>query len=246
MKTWSKIKIAATAIVACTSILGASSSYAADTVNYFRITKDTRTCAAPACGGVYATSMNTNVQYTCPNGDVSTTCYIGQLDTGALGYSPFDASGGEAVKIKGTVVLGRAPAGGARYGSLVVENVFLPVATPTHLMHHLYVITNNGLECPTTPCLQYTSKLANRFRGNDISSFDLSHLTLTRGERRAFRRAINSGQEVIIQVGMGQTVETPNGTDVIEGVLGLFMPVDAASQASLSESVEDDEKPLSQ
>jgi hypothetical protein len=243
MKTWSKIKIAATAIVACTSVLGASSSYAADTVNYFRITKDTRTCAAPACGGVYATSMNTNVQYTCPNGDVSTTCYIGRLDTDALGYSPFDASGGEAVKIKGTISAGRAFAGGVHYGNLVVENVFLPVATPTHLMHHLYVITNNGLECPTRPCLQYTSKLANRFRGNDISSFDLSHLTLTRGQSRAFRRAVNSGQEVIIQVGMGRNVETPNGTDVIEGVLGLFMPVDATLQASLSESVEDDDKP---
>jgi hypothetical protein len=130
--------------------------------NYFRLTKDTRACAAPACGGVYATTMNTNVQITCPNGETSATCYVGHLDTAALGHSPFDRSNGEPVKVKGTLTPGRAAADGIHYGSLAVESAFLPVATPTHLMHHLYVITNNGLQCSTRPCLKYNSKLANR------------------------------------------------------------------------------------
>jgi hypothetical protein len=95
MKIRFKIKFAAMVIAACSSVLGTGTAYAAGEVNYFRITKDMRTCAAPACGGVYATSMNTNVQYACPNGEIGTACYIGQFDTAALGHSPFDVSAGE-------------------------------------------------------------------------------------------------------------------------------------------------------
>jgi hypothetical protein len=195
--------------------------------NYFRLSKDTRTCAAPACGGVYATTMNTNVQITCPNGEVSTTCYIGKLDTAALGYSPFDVSNGEAVKVKGTLTTGRASAG-TQYGNLAVEKVFLPVGTTqTRLMHHLYIITNNGLVCETRPCLKYNVKLANRSNDYTFSSFDLSKLGVTTDESRAFRRAINSGQEVLIQVGDSQNIETANGTDVRQIVNALYMPVQA-------------------
>jgi hypothetical protein len=95
MKIRFKIKIAAMVIVACSSALGTGAAYAAGEFNYFRITNDMRTCAAPACGGVYATSMNANVQYACTNGEISTACHIGRLDTAALGYSPFDESAGE-------------------------------------------------------------------------------------------------------------------------------------------------------
>jgi hypothetical protein len=210
--------------------------------NYFRLTKDTRSCAAPACGGVYATTMNTNVQITCPNGETSATCYVGQLDTAALGYSPFDASNGESVKVKGTLTAGSASSDGVRYGNMVVENVFLPVATTARLMHHLYVITDNGLECPTRPCLKFNSKLANRSRNHDVSSFDLSRLELTALQRRDFRRALNSGQELLIQVGPGQNIQTENGVDVREGVLGLFMPVAAISNANASASSTDGDR----
>jgi hypothetical protein len=210
---------------------------AAREARYFRLTKDTRSCAAPACGGVYATTMNTNVQITCPNGETSASCYVGRLDADALGYSPFDASGGEPVKVKGTLTPGRAFAGGLHYGHLVVEKVFVPVATPTHLMHHLYVVTNNGLACATRPCLKYNSQLANRSRGHDVSSFDFSTLGLTTAQVRDFRHAVDRGDEVLIQVGPGQTLETANGTDVREGVLGLFMPVGAAPVAGASQSV---------
>jgi hypothetical protein len=198
-------------------------------VNYFRLTKDKRTCAAPACGGVYATTLNTNVQTTCPNGEVSTTCYIGKLDTAALGYSPFDVPNGEPVKVKGTLTTGSASAG-TQYGNLAVEKVFLPVGTTqTRLMHHLYIITNNGLVCETRPCLKYNVKLANRSRDYTFSSFDLSKLGVTTVEARAFRRAINSGQEVLIQVGESQNIETENGTDVRQVVNALYMPVQAPS-----------------
>jgi hypothetical protein len=197
--------------------------------NYFRLTKDTRRCAAPACGGVFATTLNTNVQITCPNGEVSATCYIGRLDTAALGYSPFDVSNGEAVKVKGTLTTGSASAG-TQYGNLAVEKVFLPVgSTQTRLMHHLYVITNNGLVCETRPCLKYNVRLANRARDYTFSSFDLSKLGVTTGEARAFRRAINSGQEVLIQVGESQNIETENGTDVRQVVNALYMPVQVPS-----------------
>jgi hypothetical protein len=201
--------------------------------NYFRLTKDTRKCAAPACGGVYATTMNTNVQITCPNGETSATCYIGQLDTSALGYSPFDKSNGGAVKVKGTMTPGKAAADGTRYGNLAVETVFLPFAGSTdHLMHHLYVITNNGLQCATRPCLKYTSQLANRSRSHDISSFDFSKLGMTAAQARAFRRAVNDGQEGLIQVGTGQTIQTENGVDMREGVNALYMPVGSMPEAN--------------
>jgi hypothetical protein len=221
-----------------------ASKAAADTgreANYFRLTKDTRTCAAPACGGVYATTMNTNVQITCPNGETSATCYIGQLDTSALGYSPFDKSNGQSVKVKGTLTSGRASAGGTQYGSLAVETVFLPFAGSTdHLMHHLYVITNNGLQCATRPCLKYTSQLANRSRSHDISSFDFSKLGMTTAQARAFRVAVNGGQEALIQVGTGQTIQTPNGVDMREGVNALYMPVGSMPAANATAQLADD------
>ncbi len=223
-----------------------ASALAADsgrTANYFRLVKDKRTCAAPACGGVYATTMNTNVQITCPNGETSATCYIGRLDTSALGFSPFDVGNGDPVKVKGTLTAGPASAGGTRYGNLAVETVFLPAATATHLMHHLYVITNNGLECPTRLCMKYDSKLANRSRSHTVSSFDLTKLALTAEQRRSFRQALRSGKEVLIQVGEGQTIQTENGPDVREGVNGLFLPVVAPSApaAKLSDSASDDD-----
>jgi hypothetical protein len=209
--------------------------------NYFRLTKDTRTCAAPACGGVYATTMNTNVQITCPNGETSATCYIAKLDTSALGYSPFDKSNGESVKVKGTLTAGRAAADGIHYGNLAVETVFLPVAgTTSHLMHHLYVVTNNGLQCATKPCLKYTSKLANRSRDHDISSFDFSLLGMTKAQSRAFLRAVNGGQEALIQVGTGQTIQTENGVDMREGVNALYMPVGTMPDASAAALLADD------
>ncbi len=209
--------------------------------NYFRLTKDTRTCAAPACGGVYATTMNTNVQITCPNGETGATCYIGTLDTGALGYSPFDSSNGESVKVKGSMTPGRASADGTHYGNLAVETVFLPVAgTNSHLMHHLYVVTNNGLQCATRPCLKYTSKLANRSRSHDISSFDFSKLGLTIAQIKAFRHAVNGGQEALIQVGTGQTIQTENGVDMREGVNALYMPVGSMPDTSALQQLADD------
>jgi hypothetical protein len=222
-------------------LAGAAAADTGREANYFRLTKDARTCAAPACGGVYATTLNTNVQITCPNGETSATCYIARLDTGALGYSPFDQSNGQPVKVKGTLTAGRVAADGTHYGSLAVETVFLPVAGSTdRLMHHLYVVTNNGLQCATRPCLKYTSQLANRSRSHDISSFDFSKLGMTVAQARAFRRAVNSGQEALIQVGTGQAIVTENGVDMREGVNAVYMPVGAMPDASALQQFLDD------
>jgi hypothetical protein len=231
MKVSSRMKSLTAVIIACASILGAASAYAADEAHYFRITKDTRTCAAPACGGVYATTMNSGVDTTCPDGTVGSTCYIGRLDTTAFGMSPFTASNGAPVKVKGTIVPGGPSVGGVRYGSLVIENVFLPVGNTTdRLMHHLYVITDNGLECNTRLCLHYNSRLANRFRDHTISSFDLTKLALTRQQGRDFRNALRTNNEVLIQVGEGQVIETENGIDMREGVNALYMPIESITK----------------
>ncbi len=225
MKISPKLKNPAALAVACAALFSAASAFAADKVEYFRITKDTRTCAAPACGGVYASTMNSGVDTTCPDGTVGSTCYVGQLDSAAFGISPFTASNGAPVKVKGTIVPG------GRYGRLVIENVFLPVGSTTdRLMHHLYVITDNGLECETRLCMKYNSKLANRFRDHTVSSFDLSKLVTTRQDRRDFRNALRTGNEVLIQVGEGQVIQTPDGPDVREGVNALYLPIESITK----------------
>jgi hypothetical protein len=86
--------------------------------------------------------------------------------------------------------------------------------------------TTNGLRCTATPCLNFNSRLANRSRDHTVSSFDLSKLALTAEQWGAFQRAVDGGQEVLIQLRHGQTI----GTDVREGVLGLFMPAASVKQ----------------
>lgn len=209
----------------------------------FQITKDTRTCAAPACGGVFMSTLNAAVTVTCPDGSVSTRCYVGTLDMSLSEYDvpPFEFSKGESVKVWAAYNSGDA---NNPYGKLQIRTSLLPIGKTSPIavrqIYAPYLPLNEFGEpiegCTITdgsPCLKYVLYQVNKIIPGEtkqltVSSFDFSKLALTDTQIKQFVRFMKNGFEpVLMKIGDVKNTTSPTGdVDVRMTVEGLFLPVE--------------------
>jgi hypothetical protein len=207
----------------------------------FQITKDTRTCAAPACGGVFMTPLN-GEQATCPDGTVSRRCYVGSVDISFSNYDvlPFDFSKGAPVKIWAAYDRGDTSSP-ANYGKLSVRTSLLPIGTSsasaTRQIYNTDLPRNEfGEPIPGctiadgTPCLKYVLSKVNKADLQQLtaSSFDFSKLAMTDKQIAQFARYVKLGAEpVLIKPGDAKTTTSTTGvTETRLTVEALFLPVE--------------------
>ena len=117
---------------------------------YFTLTRDTRRCASPACGGYFVDPVNAS-SARCADGTTAARCYVGAVDLSALPRAGSERSG--LASARGEIVIrGRiGVASGNAYGQLVATEAWRSVAgaAPTSSVSR---VSTTGTTCTFVPC----------------------------------------------------------------------------------------------
>jgi len=152
---------------------------------YFWARRDLRKCASPMCGGYFVQRVN-KLTTKCVDGIYRESCYVAQIDFGAL-------EDGSADLLRGT--LGKSPDNG--FGLFTATEAYRGAyehdssdALPSKAF---YRVTDRGLRCIKAPCPQYHRAKLNQSYASNFDGLDLSQSGANDQQQDAAYEALYAG-----------------------------------------------------
>ena len=152
---------------------------------YFWARRDLRKCASPMCGGYFVQRVN-KLSTKCVDGVYRESCYVAQIDFGAL-------EDGGADLLRGT--LGKSPTNS--FGLFTATEAY--VGAYAHSFSDelpskaFYRVTDRGLRCAKAPCPQYHRAKLNQSYASNFDGLDLSQAGADDAQQASAYEALYSG-----------------------------------------------------
>ena len=154
---------------------------------YFRVRRDLRRCAFPACGGFFVSAENRGSTI-CADGERRAECYVVDIELSGTNGLP----GG----IDAQVVRGRATVqtidGFGEFGFLEASEAFQPLSSADGVGVSSR-LGDNGVRCITTPCFSTTAQVLNWPFEVPVSDLDFSNLDSESEEQLGVQQALSTG-----------------------------------------------------
>ena len=160
--------------------------------DYFGLTRDTRKCASPLCGGYWVRSLNRSATR-CSDGTLKSRCYVAEAS--------FRATGGEpSIEANGIVVRGEIESSVyedfGELGRFVAHGAWIPASTAA-ARGAFFLVGDNGLRCITEPCFSTDAELLNLGLRLTLSDLDLTHVSADDAELEAAAVALAARNLVV-------------------------------------------------
>jgi hypothetical protein len=166
---------------------------------FFTVTRDTRRCAAPMCGGYYVERVN-HAKTHCPGIGDREQCYVADVDASALGLAGrelegFQSSLGNTIVLRGD--LANVTIAGhrvARFTATEAWQAGIDGAEPDGVWVELNI---NSVRCIDRPCNSITERKLNSTLSADIADLDWSASGATDDEMAKAQEALAAGTLII-------------------------------------------------
>jgi hypothetical protein len=176
---------------------------------YFVATRDSRKCAAPACGGYFVSRAN-RASTTCADGSSAASCYVADIDTSGVSASTSStqnalgrvgtAADNPLVAFRGRVVQ-KSFGTSKKLGVLDVTEIWVaPAKSTSTTAASFYKIDDSGRRCAKAPCDTFRERELNSATHGVFSTLDLSAAPGTAKEQ-ARASAEAAGTTGILAVG---------------------------------------------
>lgn len=145
---------------------------------YYAVTRDTRRCAAPGCGGFWVARVG-RAKTTCADGSSADRCYVADLDVARLALDDGEASALRAEPAR--LILRGGFATRAGVGAvLAVKEAYRGAATA--LPATVYTLSDSGVRCFAAPCFSLLAAKLNSTVRVELSGLEGSLAEAVREE----------------------------------------------------------------
>jgi len=158
--------------------------------NYYTVKPDFRKCVSPICGGWFVKEVNHKLT-TCRDGSRQPWCYVAteQFTIPKLSdeqkYQLRQAMNESNALLQGSLLEND------QYGVLVVNNAW--VSATDEAPHGVFVnLTDNGINCITSPCPSFDGSLLNESGVKSLAGYNLNGVAATDEQLRLAEAAVFS------------------------------------------------------
>jgi hypothetical protein len=160
--------------------------------DYFGLTRDTRRCVSPLCGGYWVQSLNRSLTR-CSDGTLKSRCYVAEANWRAIGGEP-------SIEGNGIVVRGQIESsvyqGFGELGRFVATAAWTPASTSA-ARGAFFLVGDNGIRCITEPCFTTDADLLNLGLRLTLSDLDLTRVAADEAELEAAAAALAARNLVV-------------------------------------------------
>jgi hypothetical protein len=199
------------------------------TGTYYVARRDTRRCAAPACGGYFVSGVNQALTR-CARGAYAEECYVSRLDFSQFGGRPEgegrvqDAMGIDLDSSR-VVLLGTMHPTILGLGTLRVQMAWIALKSQP-ISGTFYGTWNNGVVCVVAPCPSYDQQVLNRAQVVSFHGLDFGAVPPHDTDSAYTAPALNSSYGLIVA---GENVvhddAGPGGAGTVLHASQVFIPV---------------------
>jgi hypothetical protein len=160
--------------------------------DYFGLTRDTRRCASPLCGGYWVRSLN-RLTTRCSDGTLKSRCYVAEADWQTIGGEP--SIDGNGIVVRGQIA-SRVYEDFGELGRFVARAAWTPASTGA-ARGAFFLVGDNGIRCITEPCFSTDADLLNLGLRLTISDLDLTRVSADEAELDAAGAALATHDLVV-------------------------------------------------
>jgi hypothetical protein len=195
-----------------TFLAAAASAPAADASQLYRLRPDPRLCPSPACGGFFASRVNTATTR-CIDGGTRLACYVASVDL--TGLTAAAARTRPALSIGKLLVRGSFASypgpSELRLATLAARQAWLPAGNAEDSGATLYRVVDTGIRCVRAPCFSVRATIVNTSRSTMLSGVDLAAPGVSPAALRRARALL--GRDGVLVSGRVRTVTDPDPRD---------------------------------